>query len=225
MNNYRIKVVTKSPTLLGSGEGWGSVVDADIIFDEAGLPSFPARRLKGLLRESAQEILEMFETSGIDYFKTGDLETAFGKTGSINGGILVFNSLQIPDYEQVYSWCQWAMAKYPGLISQEVIVNAQTETREHTAINPDGVAKDNSLRRMRAVRANTVFEGQVALARNDKKTLALLALACLNLHYVGTSRHKGYGEISCTLYEGETNLCPKIITELREGDSDVHNRV
>lgn len=217
MNDYRIKVVTKSPTLLGSGEGWGSVVDADIVFDEVGLPFFPARRLKGLLRESAQEVLEMFETSGIEYLKNSDLEMAFGKVGSINGGILTFNTLRIPDYERVYSWCKWAMAKYPGLISQEVIVNVQTETREHTAINPDGVAKDNSLRRMRAVRANTVFEGQVTLAQNDKKALALLALACLNLHYAGTSRHKGYGEISCTLYEGEIDLGQKIVAEIREG--------
>jgi CRISPR-associated protein Csx10 len=217
MNNYLIKVVTQSPALLGSGEGWGSVVDVDIVFDEMGLPSFPARRLKGLLRESAQEVLEMFETSGIEYFKTSDLEAVFGRTGSLHGGLLIFNTLQIPEYEQVYTWCQWAMAKFPGLISQEVIINALTETREHTAIEPNGVAKDNSLRRMRAVRANTVFEGRVALTRNDEKALPLLALACLNLRHAGTGRHKGYGEISCALYDGETDLSQRIITELREG--------
>jgi CRISPR/Cas system CSM-associated protein Csm3 (group 7 of RAMP superfamily) len=217
MNDYLIKVTTKSSTLLGSGEGWGSVVDADIVFDALGLPSFPARRLKGLLRESAQEVLEMFATSGLTYFKSGYLEAAFGKTGSADGGSLTFSTLQLPDHGQVYAWCSWAMSKYSDFISQEAIINAQTEIREHTEIGDDGVAKDHSLRRFRAIRANTIFEGRVGLIRNDVTALNLLALACLNLRHVGTSRHRGYGEINCALYDGETNLSQKIINELREG--------
>lgn len=217
MNNYLIKIVTQSPTLLGSGEGWGSVVDTDIVFDEVGLPFFPARRLKGLLRESALEVLEMFESSGIEWFTTNDLETLFGKPGSVHGGLLICNTLHLPEYQQVHTWCQWAIATYPGLISQEAIINAQTETREHTAIDPHGIAKDNSLRRMRAVRPNTIFEGWVTLTRNDEKGLSLLALACLNLRHAGTGRHKGYGEISCVLYDGETDLCQKVIIDLRKG--------
>jgi CRISPR/Cas system CSM-associated protein Csm3 (group 7 of RAMP superfamily) len=217
MNDYLIKVVTQSPTLLGSGEGWGSVVDADIVFDAMGLPSFPARRLKGLLRESAQEVLEMFTTAGLTYFKSGDLEAAFGRAGSVDGGSLTFSTLRLHDYGQVYAWCQWAMSKYPGFISQGAIINAQTETREHTAIGADGVAKDHSLRRIRAIRANATFEGRVGLIRNDVTAVALLALACLNLRHVGTGRHEGYGEVICTLYDGETALSQKMITELREG--------
>jgi CRISPR/Cas system CSM-associated protein Csm3 (group 7 of RAMP superfamily) len=217
MNEYLIKVATQSPVLLGSGEGWGSVVDADIVFDAVGLPSFPARRLKGLLKESAQEVLEMFATPGLTYFQSGDLENAFGKAGSVDGGSLTFSTLQFPDYGQVYAWCRWALTRYSGFISQDVIVNAQTEIREHTAIGKDEVAQDHSLRRFRAIRANTIFEGRVGLIRNDPAALPLLGLACLNLRHVGTSRHKGYGEIVCALYEGETDLSQKIINDLREG--------
>ena len=46
MSEYIVTISLESNCLLGSGEGWGSVVDADIVFDNIGLPYFPARRLK-----------------------------------------------------------------------------------------------------------------------------------------------------------------------------------
>ena len=52
----RLQIDVDTFLMLGSGAGRGSYIDSDIIVDEEGLPIFPARRLKGLLRESALEV-------------------------------------------------------------------------------------------------------------------------------------------------------------------------
>ncbi len=54
--------------MLGSGTGRGSFIDSDIVFDEYGLPLFPGRRFKGLLRESAEEVIEMLTKCGSNSF-------------------------------------------------------------------------------------------------------------------------------------------------------------
>ncbi|HCT36323.1 MAG TPA: hypothetical protein DF292_04725 [Firmicutes bacterium] len=218
MTKYLIKVETKSLTLLGSGEGWSSAIDMDIVFDDVGLPYFPARRLKGLLRESTQEVLEMFTASGINIFEDADVDLLFGKIGSPNGGRLILDNLRIPDYQNVRQWCQWALSAHANLVSQEVIINAQTEMREHTSINDDGIAKDNSLRKLRAIRAKTTFEGSAVIASDpEKKLQQLLALASLNMRHVGTSRHKGYGEVACKLFDGNVDLSQQTIDLLKKG--------
>lgn len=216
MTDYLIKVETKSPTLLGSGEGWSSSIDMDIVYDDVGLPYFPARRLKGLLRESAQEIVEMFASSDKIHFQTEDVDKLFGKIGSIEGGLLVLDNLRVPEYDKVYRWCQWALTNYGSFVSQEIIINAQTELREHTSVDENGTAQDNSLRRVRAIRADSVFEGQAVILGNDARLEQLLALACRNLRHVGTSRHRGYGEVLCSLFCGNSNLSQNIIDRLKE---------
>jgi CRISPR/Cas system CMR subunit Cmr4 (Cas7 group RAMP superfamily) len=79
-DSCRLELHLESPVLIGSGEGWGSVIDTDVVFDEVGLPFIPARRVKGVLRESTLELLEMFVISGITGYSKTDLETSFGKS-------------------------------------------------------------------------------------------------------------------------------------------------
>ena len=60
MLNYQIKIILKSDTLIGSGEGFGSIIDTDVVFDDLGIPYIPAKRVKGIMLESAEELNEMF---------------------------------------------------------------------------------------------------------------------------------------------------------------------
>ena len=69
MNNYKLVLELKSPTLIGSGSGFGAEIDTDIVFDELGLPYIPSKRIKGCLRDAIKEIEEMFSLAGVDLEK------------------------------------------------------------------------------------------------------------------------------------------------------------
>ena len=213
---YRLEITLASPVLIGSGDGWGALIDADVVFDDLGLPFIPARRIKGALRESALEVLEMFEASGIGGLSPVDWEDAFGRTGTVDGGAFNFNNLLLPEYVAVRDWCRWALDNCPGVISMETIMNALTETRDQTSLTDDGVAEDRSLRRSRVLRAGLSFTGAVTHVHSGLRAVQLLALACLNLRYMGTMRHKGCGHVSCALFDGEENLSAKILEEIRK---------
>ena len=58
MINIPIKMQLLSYLLCASGEGRANV-NAEVVFDDYGFPYFPGRRLKGLLKESMVELLEI----------------------------------------------------------------------------------------------------------------------------------------------------------------------
>ena len=42
-----------------SGDTHNSLVDTDVVYDENGIPYIPAKRIKGCIREVAQEMVEL----------------------------------------------------------------------------------------------------------------------------------------------------------------------
>ena len=75
--NIELQIKLLSDMHLGSGKADVNL-DADIVYDENGMPYFPAKRLKGLLYESAKEILEMSAVSGKLLFTEEAVENLFG---------------------------------------------------------------------------------------------------------------------------------------------------
>ncbi|HOJ38397.1 MAG TPA: hypothetical protein PLP99_11030 [Ignavibacteriales bacterium] len=55
-----------SDTLPGSGESFTSYVDVDIVFDEYGIPYLPAKRIRGILRETAEELDNIISTNNLN---------------------------------------------------------------------------------------------------------------------------------------------------------------
>jgi len=212
---YQLKMELESPALIGSGEGWGSVIDSDVVFDDLGLPFIPARRVKGLLRESAQELLEMFKSSGMVNFSGADLGRAFGVPGAKEGGIFVFDNLYLPDYEAVREWLRWAQSKQA--LSVETTITSLTELRDQTSLNDDGIAEDGLLRRSRVLQAGLIFMGDITIYQPDEAATQLLALACRNLKYAGSIRHKGCGRVKCSLTETGQDLAERALADLRKG--------
>ena len=92
MSELDLNIELLSDTLVGSGEGWGVTIDSDIVFDKYGLPYIPAKRIKGCLRESALEVLEMFEQAKIDFASEEEFDTLFGKVGQAESGVLSFSN-------------------------------------------------------------------------------------------------------------------------------------
>ena len=57
-----------------SGDTHNSLVDTDVVYDENGIPYIPAKRIKGCIREVAQEMVEL----GI---ADAEMHEIFGKEG------------------------------------------------------------------------------------------------------------------------------------------------
>ncbi len=220
MVELQVMLELKSPVLPDTGEGQGSWIDSDVVFDHLGVPYFPARRLKGLLRESAIEVVEMLECCGSKIFTREDVAHIFGKRGSATGASTMFANLKLENYQELSKWLAWALKKYEGTISAENIIATFTEIRQQTAIGEDGIAEENSLRTLRVLKPGQVFTGEITCKSKENSAKLLLALACANLRRVGSGRTRGLGKVECRLLEKHRDLLPEAMAGLKEGIAD-----
>lgn len=213
MKEYTVKIQLKSDTIPGSGEGLGAVIDADIVFDDTGFPLIPAKRFKGCLRESANDVCAMLEKSHIDSLdidlnvdKSGQFKVVnelFGEPGKEKSAPIFFSNLATGCHDDSTQALAYFQKQYPKLVTPEAVVQTFTYLRQSTAINPDGTADDHSLRTARVLKKGLEFVGTISLQVPDGNKQPLLALACLNLRRIGGKRRRGFGEITCELYDGE----------------------
>ncbi len=208
MNTYSIKITLKSPCLIGSGEGFGAVIDTDIVFDELGVPYIPSKRIKGCLRDSALEVCEIFKTSGIDLLKSDDIVSElFGRVGDERPGPAYFSNLTIENYADTHKWLTYLGDKYTDILNRQSVINHFTEIRQQTAIDEDnGVAKEHSLRTLRVAKKGLVFEGTIDIEGQKEEWLMLLFFACKNLRHMGTKRNRGFGVIECQVLDGSREI-------------------
>jgi CRISPR-associated protein Csx10 len=141
----RIRLDLKSDLCSYGGDGFAGVVDLDIVYDIDGLPFIPSKRLKGLLRESAVEILD-YDASFAD-ISAG----LFGEPGQAQGGSLKLGNGRLLD-------------QAPG--------KDHTSLRTRTAME-NGQAKNGSLRIMRVVKKGEAFIFDVDCGESHKKFLEM----------------------------------------------------
>ena len=210
MKDYTIKIKLLSDAVPGSGEGYGAVIDADIIFDELGIPFIPAKRIKGCLRESANDVCAMLSGSGLESIslnftreKEDDFDIVkeiFGKQGQEKSAPIYLSNFTLPQYEDNFNALSYFKHKYPAVVSIESIVETFTYIRQQTAIEEaTGTADDHSLRSIRVLKKGVEFQGTVSLEKQEQGIDKLLQLACMNLRRFGTKRTRGFGEIECRL--------------------------
>ncbi|MGH7453354.1 MAG: RAMP superfamily CRISPR-associated protein [bacterium] len=203
MKKYQLRIELLSPTLAGSGVGFGSGIDTDVVFDDLGLPYIPAKRLKGCLRDAAEEVREMFSLAGIKADQI-QIENTFGETGNESAAPVYFSNLYLENHEQTQAWLRYFLKSndYKHLVTSDRILDTFTEIRQQTKID-DGVAFEHSLRTIRVLRKGLKFCGEVRFESDDEHILNTLLLACLNFRRFGTKRNRGLGEVSCFLLNEE----------------------
>ena len=152
----KIFLKLNSPLCSGSGEGSANVVDTDIVFNDHGFPIIPARRMKGCLREAAQEIIDV---SGLSEH-IGIAETLFGTSGTegalmqLSNGKLKGSGSMINEIKNISN-----DTKLMFLLNPQNILQEFTGIRTTTAIDSKtGSALTNSLRTTRFVEEGNVFE-------------------------------------------------------------------
>jgi len=204
MAEIDVTIKVKSPIHLSSGQADVNI-DAEIIHDALGFPYFPAKRFKGLLYESALEIFEMFELSGLSTNRLAPLEKIFHRYSSSNVQLIVPNFFILPaaEYETFCAEWKYLQNRYRTIFTPADVLNSFTSIRYQTKL-VDGVAADRSLHNMRVLEAGTEFFGRITVLNPDEKVFNLLALAIKNLSVAGMKRNRGFGIIECTAQIGAT---------------------
>jgi CRISPR-associated protein Csx10 len=192
----KLTITTQSYLLAGSGEG-AALIDSDAVFHRSGFPYLPSRRIKGLLRNSAIETLELI--SGKENQYNYLIDELFGKVGeeTNNTGLKIPN-LYLDGWEALLENYASLRNEYKHALSPTNIQHYFTEEIAQTAIQED-IAKKGSLRRYRVVKENNSFSCTVNSIDISKAAKALLYLAVANLQYMGSRRNRGFGKIQCMI--------------------------
>jgi CRISPR-associated protein Csx10 len=183
MEKYKLNLTTLSNVLISSGKS-ATLIDTDIEFHKTGFPFIRARTIKGLLKESVEEVCEIENRGDTKTI----LEYFFGKPGwnEISGKLRLDNF-----YLQNWSTLK-AETKSSNLTSSQII-NEYTGIIQQTAIDENEIAKDTSLRTYRFLKPNIVFEGMLEV--NGDEHDEILDKAIINLRYAGVRRNRGLGRI------------------------------
>ena len=179
-----LKIETLSNMLPGSGESKGAHLDNDVYYDKLGIPYIPAKRIKGCLRDSANEVFTFLAN---DYPNIPKVEDVFGNKGMKKGSIQISNA-RILDYKITKEWIGYILNLKNSPFTFQNVLEFFTETRFSTAINSDdGVATENSLRSVRVLRRGLEFESSIKFSVDaPAEAFDFLSLVAQNLRYLGT---------------------------------------
>lgn len=194
----KLIITLKSDLCVAVGKGYAAVVDNDTAIDELGLPYIPARRLKGCLRETAEQ-----------YMTDADLDDIFGRIGDDRSGKLSISDAKIQDYDSLVAEIK------SNNISHEEVTNLFCHTISQTEIDDEtSSAKSETLRFTRVVDCLSpiddnnplVFEAYITCPGYEKRSerngeRSTLDVLVSRLHNIGYRRNRGLGAVKCELAE------------------------
>ena len=197
--NFTIKLL--SDTLPGSGMSGSAVIDSDVTADNYGIPFIPAKRIKGLLRESLMEVFEMIGGE-IDKEKINEL---FGEIGNAESKSLFISDAKMKNSNNLHEWLDWVKSSddWKGYFQSSVVKDVYSIIRRQTKLK-DGLAEKHSLRTLRVLIKGLEFEGSISKEQFNHKEKEMVELAVSNMRYLGISRNRGFGKIEAKVKN--TNL-------------------
>lgn len=154
----------------GSGLAAGADVDAIVIKDSESLPFVPGRTMKGLLRDAAENLYEESEIINQVFGISGDKDEH-------HEGKSYFTNAVLSKEESKY------------IVSQNLTRHLY-QTFASTAIDENGIAKDNSLRKIETVVPCTL-QGHILNVPDE--AVSVLENAAKMIKRMGTGRNRGYG--------------------------------
>lgn len=189
----RLKIELKSDLCTSSGENFNSYIDTDVVFDDYGLPYIPAKRLKGVIKEAALELVEFGLYSQADY------EILFGREGNARAAFSIDNAYleRAKEYINDLTHCSDGIISHP-----QRVLELFTYTRTQTALEQSGAAKENSLRTFRVVNKGGIFQARVKFLKQvSDSQQELLKQAVRMVKHIGCSRTRGLGLVEAELFE------------------------
>lgn len=213
MMKKTLKITLRSDLCVGTGKGFAAIIDEDTAIDEYGIPFIPGKRIKGCLRELAEETFEISEKK---------LNDIFGTRGNDEAGSLIISDAKINDYDSQLDEIKSAISA--GQIKANDITELFCSVRANTAIEND-TAKKNSLRFTRVVNRTSpidnkplVFYADIEYDEVYNEDISKLFKALRNIGY---RRNRGWGCIKCELLDFESSF----ILEKKDFDNNKNYRI
>lgn len=202
-----IRLELKSAATFGRGDGLAGLVDVEIEHDRHGFPFMRGRTLKGLLNESAENVVyALVELQNHDKEKWSKAkDMLFGKPGR---GLEEKASLHIGDAclpKRLQAILMHQLYKNKPSLTPDDVLYSLTGIRHQTAVNPRGAPDHASLRSMRVLLKGTVLESHLTFQKEPSAdALALLVAAVMDFRRAGTARNRGRGWLRAELDDEET---------------------
>jgi len=209
MTPTAIKITLKSAATFGSGSGVPGLVDREIEHDAQGFPFLRGKTLKGLLAESAENVVFALEkiNSKTNWRKAKD--ELFGTSGR---GLEERGSLHIGD-AQLPAELRAAAKDW----SKDDVLYSLTGIRRQTSINEDGGPDHATLRSMRVLLPGVELEAPISFDRPlEPEQLHLLTAAVLDLRRAGTGRNRGRGWLKAELLGDKNETMKDLFKQFEE---------
>jgi len=214
---YTLKITTLSDTLIGSALSYGTIIDNDIVFDSNGLPYIPAKRIKGLFRNAAVDLLAADGLKDLFQIDSAIVKDYYGNIGSNQvAPEIVFQNLHLEQHIDIDLWMEYLSSRYEYVVNNPLVRNFFTEIRTQTAIDPDTkTAKDHSLRSSRVLKKGFNFCGEIHVPTEKDAIETLLGLSCLFVDRIGSKRNRGFGRVKLDLLdESGQSVCERLKEKL-----------
>ena len=185
MNYIRVELL--SDTCFSSGEVYNSAVDTDIFCDANGIPVIGGKRLKGCIREAAEELR--------DWGYMIDVEGIFGARYDKNS-VIHISDAKPEQYDQYIS--ELSVRNNPMLVHPSRVLDAFTYIRTQTAVDQEGIADRNTLRSIRVIKKGLVFFAPVKFRCDEEKKreyAGQMVKICKVVRHMGLNRTRGMGSV------------------------------
>lgn len=196
MKTLKLKINVLSDMCCATGTGNGSNVDLITAFDEYGLPVIPAKRIKGLLRECGQQLVD--ECPG--FLEQEEIIKIFGGNEG-KSGLLRVNNAVIENYEIIKNELFEKKNEFRRLLTKANTQECFTCLRSQTEIEDNGIAKDKSLRTIQMIKKGIQFTSTLILDSDEARDYEILSYCTQLLRNIGLCKTRGYGEVQCSLSE------------------------
>ncbi len=200
MNGY-IKMTLLSDTCVATGFSISGIVDEEISRDDFGIPFIPAKRIFGIMRQQAMDL------SGFtDQSNDRMINRIFGAAGMEEGALLTLRNGYLEAYDNLKHRLNWELEQGDKLskdiLSPWQITNYFCSIRSQTALEC-GIAKDNSLRTIQAIRRGNIFFFPLRLDNSSdvEKQFVKDVISCVR--HIGSSRNRGLGYVQCEWIEDD----------------------
>lgn len=202
-NQYRLRIRLLSDATFGRGDGVAGVVDAEVQHDKYGLPYLGGRSLKGLLGAECADIVHVLALAGETQKKRWKQaeNRLFGDTGR---GLTGAANLRVGPAE-LPADLRAAIARdiEQKKLTRAAVLESLTAVRRQTAMDEEsGAPKKKTLRTMRVILRNTIFESTLHFAETPTSDeLALLSACVKAFRRSGTGRNRGRGRLTAELHD------------------------
>ena len=215
----QLKITLKSDMCAGSGESLGNRIDTDICKDSYGFPYIPARRIKGCLRESAEELAQL----GFEYATQDAISKLFGSRNGVEGSLEIQDA-RIQNSQALHSFIEKMRYEECSTVLKEAlhperVAGIYTYRRGLTKLEK-GVKVDGSLRFINVLKhydpmdvkgnSEMVF---TALIKCDVSGDAykLLAACCKSLRHIGMNRNRGLGNVRVEIEDNNSSFAADLM--------------